>query len=144
MCTYQTETLEVSGSGKGAEGWFPLTHTTVYFDHPVHATADHTLNVDLLNPEPRRQCPRRHRARPQRRPGARGRHFGHARLGASSAAEPDGELTLHGGDRTTAPTGSSHQLACHTDPVAAGLLEGDRPRPCAAIQLPRPLSSASD
>ncbi len=50
MCTYQTETLEVSGSGKGAEGWFPLTHATVYFDHPVHATADHTLNVDLLNP----------------------------------------------------------------------------------------------
>jgi hypothetical protein len=22
----------------------------VYFDHPVHAGADHTLNIDLLNP----------------------------------------------------------------------------------------------
>jgi hypothetical protein len=50
MCTYQTEMLELSGSGKGAEGWFPLTQATVYFDHPVHAPAEHTLNVDLLNP----------------------------------------------------------------------------------------------
>ncbi len=38
------------GSGKGAEGWFPLTDATVYFDHPVHASAEHTLNIDLINP----------------------------------------------------------------------------------------------
>jgi hypothetical protein len=50
MCTYQTETLDVSGSGKGAEGWFPVTRATVYFDHPVHAPAEHTLNIDVLNP----------------------------------------------------------------------------------------------
>lgn len=50
MCTYQTEMLEVSGSGKGADGWFPVTRATVYFDHPVHAPFEHTLNVDLLNP----------------------------------------------------------------------------------------------
>ncbi len=50
MCTYQTTTLAVEGSGKGAQGWFPLTDATVYFDHPVHASAEHTLNIDLLNP----------------------------------------------------------------------------------------------
>jgi DNA primase len=41
----------MSGSGKGASGWFPLSEATVYFDHPVHAPAEHTLNVDFLNPE---------------------------------------------------------------------------------------------
>jgi hypothetical protein len=50
MCTYQTTTLAVEGSGKGAEGWFPVSDATVYFDHPVHARAEHTLNIDLLNP----------------------------------------------------------------------------------------------
>jgi hypothetical protein len=50
MCTYQTTTLRVEGSGKGARGWFPVTDATVYFDHPVHAHPDHTLNIDLINP----------------------------------------------------------------------------------------------
>ena len=50
MCTYQTTTLSVQGSGKGAQGWFRVSDATVYFDHPVHAPADHTLNIDLLNP----------------------------------------------------------------------------------------------
>ncbi len=50
MCTYRTEKVEVSGAGKGARGWFPVTDATVYLDHPVSAPADHTLNVDVLNP----------------------------------------------------------------------------------------------
>ena len=50
MCTYLTEKLDVEGSGKGAAGWFALTEATVYFDHPVHAPAEHTLNIDFLNP----------------------------------------------------------------------------------------------
>lgn len=50
MCTYQTETLDLRGSGKGAAGWFPLTSASVYYDHPVHAPAGHTLNIDFLNP----------------------------------------------------------------------------------------------
>ena len=49
MCTYRTEHLAMSGSGKGAQGWFPLSDATVYLDHPVHAPADHTLNIDFLN-----------------------------------------------------------------------------------------------
>lgn len=51
MCTYQTATVAVIGSGKGAAGWFPLTEATVYLDHPVHAPAAHTLNIDFRNPD---------------------------------------------------------------------------------------------
>ncbi len=50
MCTYVTTTVEMSGSAKGPEGWFPATTATVYYDHPVHAPAEHTLNIDVLNP----------------------------------------------------------------------------------------------
>jgi Family of unknown function (DUF6295) len=50
MCTYQTEKLEISGSGKGPHGWFHLSDATVYFDHPVHAQAEHTLNIDFRGP----------------------------------------------------------------------------------------------
>ncbi|HZT64680.1 MAG TPA: DUF6295 family protein [Acidimicrobiales bacterium] len=50
MCTYATTRLSVDGSGKGAEGWFGLTDASVYLDHPVHAPAGHTLNIDFLNP----------------------------------------------------------------------------------------------
>jgi hypothetical protein len=50
MCTYQTTTLTIRGSGKGPQGWFPVTDATVYFDHPVHASPAHTMNIDLLNP----------------------------------------------------------------------------------------------
>ncbi len=50
MCTYQTEQISITGSGKGAAGWFALSDATVYFDHPAHAMAEHTLNIDFLNP----------------------------------------------------------------------------------------------
>jgi hypothetical protein len=50
MCTYLTEKVEIDGSGKGAEGWFPVSHATVYVDHPVHAQYAHTVNVDFINP----------------------------------------------------------------------------------------------
>jgi Family of unknown function (DUF6295) len=50
MCTYRTERVEVAGSGKGPDGWFPLRLACVYFDHPQHTPAEHTLNIDFLNP----------------------------------------------------------------------------------------------
>lgn len=50
MCTYLTEKISVSGSGKGPAGWFSVTDASVYFDHPVHAQAEHTLNIDFLDP----------------------------------------------------------------------------------------------
>jgi len=51
MCTYLTENVDVEGSGKGSAGWFALRQASVYFDHPQHARAEHTLNIDFLNPQ---------------------------------------------------------------------------------------------
>jgi hypothetical protein len=50
MCTYLTERAAVRGSGKGPGGWIRVTDATVYFDHPQHAPAEHTLNIDFLDP----------------------------------------------------------------------------------------------
>ncbi len=55
MCTYTTERTEITGSGKGSSergtsGWFALRTATVYYDHPVHAQAAHTLNIDFADP----------------------------------------------------------------------------------------------
>jgi hypothetical protein len=54
MCTYATVKTELEGSAKGPGGigskWFRVTDGTVYFDHPVHAMAEHTLNIDFTDP----------------------------------------------------------------------------------------------
>lgn len=50
MCTYITEKITIEGSGKGARGWFELSHATVYVDHPQHARYEHTVNIDFINP----------------------------------------------------------------------------------------------
>jgi len=51
MCTYVTMRTPVEGSAKGpAGGWFHVTDATVYYDHPVHAMAEHTLNIDVADP----------------------------------------------------------------------------------------------
>jgi uncharacterized protein DUF6295 len=51
MCTYATVHTLVNGSGKGPNGdWLKVTNATVYFDHPVHAMAEHTLNIDIGDP----------------------------------------------------------------------------------------------
>jgi hypothetical protein len=50
MCTYATQQVAMSGSGKGTATWFPVTEASVYYDHPQNAAAEHTLNVDFLNP----------------------------------------------------------------------------------------------
>ena len=50
MCTYITERVVVSGSGKAQAGWFPVTDASVYFDHPVSAPFEHALTIDVLNP----------------------------------------------------------------------------------------------
>jgi len=49
VCTYQTEHVDLDGSGKGAAGWFGLTGAQVYVDHPVHAQYGHTVNIDFTN-----------------------------------------------------------------------------------------------
>jgi uncharacterized protein DUF6295 len=50
MCTYNTEQTPIEGSAKGRSGWVPVTRATVYYDHPVHAPADHALAIDFADP----------------------------------------------------------------------------------------------
>jgi hypothetical protein len=51
MCTYATLNTDLEGSAKGPDSkWFHISHGTVYFDHPVHALAEHTLNIDFTDP----------------------------------------------------------------------------------------------
>jgi Family of unknown function (DUF6295) len=51
MCTYATIRAAIDASAKGPNGgWFHVTGATVYFDHPVHAMAEHTLNIDFADP----------------------------------------------------------------------------------------------
>jgi hypothetical protein len=50
VCTYQTELLKVAGSGKGPAEWLRVTDASVYVDHPFHAMAGHTVNIDLRDP----------------------------------------------------------------------------------------------
>jgi hypothetical protein len=51
MCTYATLSIPLDGSAKGPGGsWFHVTDGVVYFDHPVHAMAEHTLNIDFSAP----------------------------------------------------------------------------------------------
>ncbi|HEX4224721.1 MAG TPA: DUF6295 family protein [Pseudonocardiaceae bacterium] len=51
MCTYLTEKIALTGSGKGQQGWMGLSQATVYVDHAVHAQFTHTLNIDFANPD---------------------------------------------------------------------------------------------
>lgn len=51
MCTYATFSEKVSGSAKGPGApWMAVSDVTVYFDHPVHAMAEHTVNIDVADP----------------------------------------------------------------------------------------------
>jgi hypothetical protein len=49
MCTNITIRTDVAGSAKGADGWFRVDAAYVSFDHPYHASFEHTLNIDLVN-----------------------------------------------------------------------------------------------
>jgi hypothetical protein len=42
---------QVSGSGKGASGWFPIRQANVGFDHATHSQLDHALLLDFVNPD---------------------------------------------------------------------------------------------
>ena len=50
MCTYVTEKVPLTGSAKSGGEWLNVTEAAVYFDHPVHTLATHTLNIDLRRP----------------------------------------------------------------------------------------------
>ena len=49
MCTWIVQTAEVTGSGKSAGSWIPLTKANVCYDHPAHAFMEHSVNIDFVN-----------------------------------------------------------------------------------------------
>lgn len=49
MCTNIVEKTDLSGSAKGASGWFALDKAYVAFDHPLHAPLNHALTLDFVN-----------------------------------------------------------------------------------------------
>ena len=51
MCTMIVENAQVSGSGRGANGWFEVRQANVSYDHPSHAQREYALNIDFVNEE---------------------------------------------------------------------------------------------
>jgi hypothetical protein len=51
MCTMISVQTPISGAGRGAAGWFPVTQANVGFDHATHTQAEHALLLDFVNPE---------------------------------------------------------------------------------------------
>lgn len=49
MCTTICHTTPVSGSAKGAAGWFTVDEVTVGYDHPFHAPLEHAVSIDFSN-----------------------------------------------------------------------------------------------
>ena len=50
MCTMISMQTAVTGCGKGAEGWFPISQANVGYDHATHSQLDHALLLDFVNP----------------------------------------------------------------------------------------------
>ena len=51
MCTMISMKTAVTGSGKGAAGWFPVRQANVGYDHATHAQLAHALLLDFVNPD---------------------------------------------------------------------------------------------
>ena len=51
MCTMIAASTSVTGAGKGAAGWFPVTKATVGYDHATHSGTAHALLLDFTNYE---------------------------------------------------------------------------------------------
>ena len=49
MCTAQTEHVSLDAHGRGQSDWTHLSSAVVYYDHPVRATSDHAVVLDLRN-----------------------------------------------------------------------------------------------
>ena len=49
MCTMIASSATISGAGKGALGWFPVTQATVGYDHAGHCGEEHAMLLDFVN-----------------------------------------------------------------------------------------------
>ena len=50
MCTMISLRTPVSGGGKGAGGWFPVTQVNIGYDHTSYLRQEHALLLDFVNP----------------------------------------------------------------------------------------------
>ena len=51
MCTSIVEIAPASGMAKGADDWFPVTHSVVAYDHARHALLYDVITIDFVNPD---------------------------------------------------------------------------------------------
>ena len=51
MCTLITSKIQVTGGGKGAQGWFPVREAVVGYDHTTFMQNEHALLLDFMNLE---------------------------------------------------------------------------------------------
>jgi hypothetical protein len=51
MCTMIQMRTQVTGGGKGAQGWFPVTQANVGYDHTTYLRQEHALLLDFVNPD---------------------------------------------------------------------------------------------
>jgi hypothetical protein len=50
MCTMISLRMPVTGGGKGASGWFPVTQVNIGYDHTSYLRQEHALLLDFVNP----------------------------------------------------------------------------------------------
>ena len=50
MCTMISLRTPVTGGGKGASGWFPVTQVNIGYDHTSYLRQEHALLLDFVNP----------------------------------------------------------------------------------------------
>jgi hypothetical protein len=51
MSLQNVEKADITGSGKGAQGWFPVRQANIRYDRPSHASLDYALAIDFANEE---------------------------------------------------------------------------------------------
>ena len=49
MCTMINECAEISGGGKGPQGWFAVNQVSVGFDHPTFVRLEHAITLDFMD-----------------------------------------------------------------------------------------------
>jgi hypothetical protein len=51
MCTSIVEIAPASGMARREDGWFPVTHSVVAYDHARHALLADVITIDFVNSE---------------------------------------------------------------------------------------------
>ena len=49
MCTMINVCSDITGGGRGAQGWFPVDLLSVGYDHPTYMNLEHAITLDFMN-----------------------------------------------------------------------------------------------